>query len=142
MKLWNTIREMFKPIPFNPIMQPEDLVCTHEGSSSCPVTFPAKESKKELEERIRHYLFMTGIAGQDAVPWDKLAEDIKADPAAISEALYYLEYIKVVRIYKTGKCPGCVSLRSLPKEQYRYQVDPWEEIKRLQGELDKTTKVV
>lgn len=37
MKLLNTIREMFRPIPFNPIMQPEDLVCTHEGSSSCPV---------------------------------------------------------------------------------------------------------
>lgn len=37
MKLWNTIRDMFKPLPFSPIPSPEDLVCTHEGSSSCAI---------------------------------------------------------------------------------------------------------
>lgn len=47
--LWNIIREMFNPVPFNPIMQPEDLVCTHEGSSSCPVN-PRLTAFKEYRE--------------------------------------------------------------------------------------------
>jgi len=38
MPILTRLRELLKaPKPFNPIQQPEDLVCTHEGSSSCPI---------------------------------------------------------------------------------------------------------
>lgn len=35
-KLWQAIRGMFGPIEFPPL-EPMDLDCTHEGSSSCPI---------------------------------------------------------------------------------------------------------
>lgn len=49
MRFWHTIRELFRPIPFNPIMQPADLVCTHEGSSSCPIKVTSMPSDEWLD---------------------------------------------------------------------------------------------
>jgi hypothetical protein len=86
--------------------------------------------KQELENHIRAYLF---AVYPDNTPWDRLLEVIPASPEEISEALYYLEYIGVVRIQKAGKCPGCVSLRSVSSEQT--QIDPWKEIRRLEEEI-------